>query len=115
MPMQIRRSLIALALSAAVAGSAMAQQRIVSIPAAAQRAEFTFSGSNEVQVNGRAMARLAPGVRIFDRGNFLAMFGALSGTFVVKYLIEESSGLVLSVWILTDQEIATPDPQPGRQ
>ena len=115
MPTQIQRGLIALALSAALAGGALAQPRIVSIPAAAQRAEFTFSGSNEIVVNGRALARLAPGVRIFDRGNFLAMYGALAGTFVVRYLIEESSGLVLSVWILTDDEIVARDPQPARQ
>ena len=115
MQMQMKRRFIATALGFALAGGALAQQRIVNIPAAAQRAEFTFAGSNEVVVNGRAVARLAPGVRIFDRGNFLAMYGALAGTFVVKYLIEENSGLVLSVWLLTDQEIATPDPQPARQ
>ncbi len=115
MPPQMKRSLIALVLCAALAGEALAQQRIVSIPAAAKRAEFTFAGSNDVVVNGRAVARLAPGVRIFDRGNFLAMYGSLAGTFAVKYMIEENSGLILSVWLLTDQEIATPDPQPARQ
>jgi len=115
MPTQMKRRFVALAVCAVLAGGALAQQRIFNIPAAAQRAEFTFAGSNEVVVNGRAVARLAPGVRIFDRSNFLAMYGALAGTFVVKYLIEESSGLVLSVWILTDQEIATPDPKPARR
>jgi len=111
----MKRRFVALVLSAALAGGALAQQRIVNIPPAAKRAEFTFAGSNEVVVNGRAVARLAPGVRIFDRSNFLAMYGALAGTYTVKYMIEENSGLVLSVWILTDQEIATPDPQAARQ
>ncbi len=115
MPTQTKRRLIGLALCATLATGALAQSRIVSIPATAKRASFTFAGSNEIVVNGRAVARLAPGVRIFDRGNFLVMYGALAGTFAVKYLIEENSGLVLSVWLLTDEEIAAPDPQPARQ
>lgn len=94
--------------------STMAQvQRIVSIPAAAKRATFAFSGGPDVLVDGRA-ARLAPGARIFDRNNYLQMHGAVTGTLKVKYLLEATTGLVQSVWILTDEEIATPDPVPPK-
>ena len=114
MPMPIKRRLIALALCTAVVSVAFAQQRIVAIPAAAKRAAISFQGTNEVVIDGKTAARLAPGVRIFDRNNYLAMYGALSGTWKVKYLLEPNSGLVLTVWILTDNEIAAPDPDPAK-
>ena len=94
------------------AAPAVAQQRIVQIPAAAKRGDVTFQGTNEVILNGRQIARLAPGVRIFDRNNMIAMYGALNGTAKVKYMTEDLSGMMLTIWILTDQEIATPDPTP---
>ncbi len=103
---------IALFVSACIAGAAFSQSRIVTIPAAAKRATMTFQGTPELQLNGTAV-RLAPGARIFDRGNFLQVYGAVSGTFVVKYLLEATTGLVQTVWILTDEEIVTPDPKPA--
>ena len=90
------------------------QERIVSIPEKAVRGDMTFQGGIDVAIDGRA-ARLAPGARIFDRNNFLLMFGSLAGTYKVKYLIEDTTGLVLSVWMLTEREIATPDPRPVTQ
>ena len=106
-------ALAAAALVAALgAAPAVAQQRIVQIPAAAKRGDVTFQGTNEVILNGRQIARLAPGVRIFDRNNMIAMYGALNGTAKVKYMTEDLSGMMLTIWILTDQEIATPDPTP---
>ena len=114
MPTLIQRRLIALAICSAMAGAALAQQRIVAIPEAAKRAAMSFQGSNEVLINGKTQARLAPGVRIFDRNNYLALYGAMAGTWQVKYLLEPNSGLVLSVWILTDNEIVTPDPEPAK-
>ena len=106
-------ALAAAALVAALgAAPAVAQQRIVQIPAAAKRGDVTFQGTNEVILNGRQIARLAPGVRIFDRNNMIALYGALNGTAKVKYMTEDLSGMMLTIWILTDQEIATPDPTP---
>ncbi len=106
--------LLCAALCVSFTFSAVAQvQRIVSIPAAAKRATFIFSGGPDVLVDGRA-ARLAPGARIFDRNNYLQMHGAVTGTLRVKYLLEATTGLVQSVWILTDEEIATPDPVPPK-
>ena len=99
---------VALGFAASVAH---AQQRMVPIPAKAQRADITFNGSADVVVNGQA-ARLAPGVRIYGRQNMLVMYGALAGKTKAKYILEETTGLVMTVWILTDNEIATPDPKP---
>jgi hypothetical protein len=96
---------------ALVAGSALAQQRLIQIPPVAKRAEFTFLGGTDVLIDGRANARLAPGVRIFGRDNLLVMWGALSGSHVVRFTIEETTGLVMNVWLLTDEEIARPDPK----
>ena len=111
----LARQLVFIAVAAGfTAVPAQAQQeRIVSIPEKAVRGDMTFQGSTDLAIDGRA-ARLAPGARIFDRSNFLVMFGGLAGTFKVKYLIEDTTGLVLSVWILTDREIATPDLAPAR-
>lgn len=104
--------LICVALCVCCVAGAMAQtQRIVSIPAAAKRSVITFSGGPDVLVGGQA-ARLAPGARIFDRSNYLQTHGAVTGTFRVKYLLEATTGLVQAVWILTDEEVATPDPVP---
>jgi len=104
--------LLCVVLCVLVLEGAIAQTgRIVAIPAAAKRATITFSGGPDVLVDGRA-ARLGPGARIFDRNNYLQVHGAVSGTFMVKYLLETTTGLVQSVWILTDEEIAAPDPAP---
>ena len=109
----IRTLLCAAALAGIVSAAPVAaQQRIVQIPPAAKRGVMAFQGGNEVVLDGRVALRMAPGVRIFDRNNMLAMYGALNGTFRVKYQIEELSGMLLTVWILTDDEIATPDPAP---
>ncbi len=109
----IRIFLCAAALAGIVSAAPVAaQQRIVQIPPAAKRGMMAFQGGNEVVIDGRVRLRMAPGVRIFDRNNMLAMYGALNGTFRVKYQVEELSGMLLTVWILTDAEIATPDPAP---
>ena len=58
----------------------------------------------DVMLNGQP-TRLAPGVRIRDENNQIAMSGALIGqAFPVKYLLD-SSGLVSQAWILTADEV----------
>ena len=97
-------------LTASLASSnAFAQQRPVPINPKAKRADITFDTSTIVLVNGKR-AQLAPGVRILDRNNMLALYGSLQGSAKTKYLIEETTGNVIAIWILTDTEIATPDP-----
>ena len=92
-----------------IPSNAFAQQRPVPISPKATRADITFDTSTIVLVDGKR-AQLAPGVRISDRNNMLAMYGSLQGTAKTKYLIEETTGNVIAIWILTDAEIATPDP-----
>jgi hypothetical protein len=104
---------LALIAGALVPSMAQAQQRIVAIPADATRAVITFTGTPDVALNGNA-ARLSPGARIYDRNNYLQMFGSLSGSYVVKVQFEALTGLVQAVWILTDSEIAQPDPSATR-
>ena len=89
-----------------------AQPRLVPIPAKAKRAKISFSGSNTVLVDGK-QALLAPGARIFDSNNMLLMFASLNGTVVAKYTVEENTGLLMNVWVLTPEEVATPDPKPA--
>ena len=95
------------------ASAAWAQQRLMPIPPKAKRAEITFNGTQDILIDGKN-ARLAPGARIAGRNNMLVLSGALSGTTKAKYLIEETTGNVIGVWILTDEEIATPDPKPQK-
>ena len=112
--MKIAACAAALSLAGALgltAGVASAQQRLVPIPTKAQRADITFNGSPDLLINGKNV-RLAPGARIYSRDNMLVMSGSLTGTAKAKYVLEETTGLVMSLWILTDQEIATPDPKP---
>jgi hypothetical protein len=100
-------SAVALGLAANLA---LAQQRMVPVSPKAKRADITFDMSQTVLINGQP-AQLAPGVRIYDRNNMLAMYGALNGTATAKFLVEEITGNVIAIWILTDDEIATPDPE----
>ncbi|MBL8382863.1 MAG: hypothetical protein JNM90_07310 [Burkholderiales bacterium] len=107
------QGIIVALLAIVLAGAAHAQQRMVAIPDAAKRADMVFDGSPEVSIDGRA-ARLAPGARVFDRNNFLQMHGGLRGAYKVRYTVEQLSGLIQTVWILTDEEIARPDPVPAK-
>ncbi len=95
----------------AQAQQSMVQQRMVPIPPKAQRADIIFNRSPDVLINGKA-ARLAPGARIFNQQNLIVMYSALQGAIKAKFVLEDSTGLVLSVWILTEDEIAAPDPRP---
>ena len=105
----IRMTVSALALGLA-ASFALAQQRMIPIPPKAKRADITFDATPIVWIDGK-QARLAPGVRIQNRNNMMALWGSLQGTAKAKYLVEETTGLVIAIWILTDDEIATPDPE----
>jgi hypothetical protein len=84
-----------------------APQRLVPIPPQARHAEMTFDGTPFVLVNNKYAAQLAPGARIFGPDNMLYMSGALSGTVKVKFLQEPATGLLMRVWILTSDEIAS--------
>ncbi len=70
------------------------------------RGEFVMLAFPDVKLNGQP-ARLAPGARIFGDTNLLQQPGSLIGTrYLVNYRREESSGLVMDVWILNPAEAA---------
>ena len=74
------------------------------LPKAALLGRLLVQQPPDVMLNGQP-ARLAPGVRIRDENNQIAMSGALMGqVFPVKYLLD-SSGLVNQAWILTADEV----------
>jgi hypothetical protein len=87
-----------------------APQRLVQIPRRARRADITFNGTLSVLVDGNA-EQLAPGVRIFGPDNMLLLYGNLNGVATSKYIRERGTGMLLTVWILTPDEIAAPDPK----
>ena len=92
----------ALALSIPVAAPAQMQRPF---PPTALRGAIAFGQPPEIILNGRPM-RLAPGARIRDQNNMLAMSGLLIGeTLTVHYTID-ISGDVRDVWILTADELA---------
>lgn len=90
----------------------IAPQRLVPIPLRARRADITFNGTEDVLIDGKRKARLAPGVRIFDRQNMLMMYGSLNGTATVKFMRERTTGLLMNIWVLTPDEIKATDPKP---
>jgi hypothetical protein len=94
----------------ALAQTTVAPQRLVPIPVRARRADITFNGTQFVLVNGK-QAQLAPGVRIYSRHNLLLLYGNLNGMATAKYIRERTTGMLIRVWILTDEEIAVPDPK----
>jgi hypothetical protein len=102
-----RRTALALAAACVatwvVSMPAMAQNTRA-FPATALRGEIVFGQAPEIELNGRP-ARLAPGARIRNTDNMLAMSGALMGErHIVHYTVEGSSGTVMDVWILRADE-----------
>jgi hypothetical protein len=80
-------------------------QVLRNFPATALRGEIFFGQPPEIELNGQA-ARLAPGARIRNTENLLAMSGALKGERLwVHYTLEDTSGLVHQVWILRAEEL----------
>jgi len=76
-----------------------------SFPQNALRGEVVFGQPPDVQLNGKP-ARLAPGARIRDAANMLAMSGTLIGQRQVVHYTLDPSGLLRDVWVLTADELA---------
>ena len=107
----------ALMLGAALAGAgllaaATAQAQMPRpFPAKAERGAISFDAPPLVTLNGKS-ERLAPGVRVRDVHNRVALTGALRGqTFTVNYL-RDPAGVIREVWILSPTEIER-DPRGG--
>jgi len=77
-------------------------------PDAALRGSLVITGASEAEINGSAI-RMAPGMRLFSPQNTLVMMHAVKGQqFTVNYLIENSTGMLISAWILSNSEAAQP-------
>jgi hypothetical protein len=74
-------------------------------PQDALRGEVAVGNPPEIEVNGVA-ARLAPGARIRDQNNMLAMSASLSGLRFAAHYTIDTNGNVRDVWILRADEAA---------
>ena len=90
------------ALAALLSPPAQAQMQRL-FPHGVQRAQISFVEPPQVLLDGRP-ERLAPGARVRNEHNMIALSGTLRGkTFVVNYL-RDPAGVVRDIWILTPQE-----------
>ena len=113
------RPLRALGLLAALAGTALlstlpAQSQQVpaalgnvrNFPPAALRGTLVVNGMYDAQLDGKAI-RMAPGVRLFSPQNALVQaHTVINQKFTVNYVIEASTGMLLTAWILSKDEAA---------
>jgi hypothetical protein len=108
---------LALALAAALSAPPLAAQQIPpglgnvrNFPEAALRGKLTVVSTVDADLNSRAI-RMAPGMRLFSPQNSLVMLHTVIGqSFKVNYVIEPSTGMLLTAWILTEAEAAQPRP-----
>ena len=77
-------------------------------PDAALRGTLTLNSLTEATLNGRSI-RMAPGMRLLSPQNTLVMLhGVLGQSYKVNYVIENSTGMLLTAWILTKGEADVP-------
>lgn len=82
-------------------------------PDAALRGTLTLNTVSEATLNGRVI-RVAPGMRLLSPQNTLVMLHSVLGqSFKVNYVIENSTGMLLTAWILTEGEAAQSRKGPG--
>ena len=104
--MNRRALLVSIALLAATFSLPVQAQVHRHFPATALRGEFEMLTFPDIKINHRA-ARMSPGGRIWGDTGLLQQPGALiGGRYIVNYRVEESSGLVIELWILNPVELA---------
>jgi len=110
---------LGLALSASPAGAQQQQPLAASgaaarnFPANALRGSVSFIDASKVLLNGEAV-RSAPGLRVFDAKNHLVMRHTLRGkTYTAHYVMEPSTRMLQTVWLLSEAEAAKPRAAPG--
>ena len=106
---------IPFALCAALLAAAPAQAQTPltqrTFPVAAQRGDLRIASTVEAVLNGKPI-RMAPGLRIFSPQNTLVFAHTLIGQPLrVNYVIEASTGMLHTVWILTEAEA---EQKPGK-
>ncbi|WP_423459613.1 hypothetical protein [Ottowia sp. VDI28] len=104
-------ALSAMALTSLLLGAGV-QAQVRNFPQDVKRAQIVFAAPPEVLVNGQREF-LAPGVRVRNQQNLLALTGSLHGQmFTVNYL-RDPAGLIREIWILTpDEATSWPDGTP---
>ncbi|CAM3394179.1 Copper resistance protein CopC [Paracidovorax anthurii] len=106
-------ALLALCTAALAPSAALAQVQsslggVRNFPDAALRGTLVVLSTAEAQIDGKTL-RTAPGLRIFSPQNTLVMAHTLIGqSFTVNYVIEPSTGMLHSVWLLSKAEAAEP-------
>lgn len=100
-----------LALTLPVPAAAQATPRIPPISLLAKRGVLVVTTPPDVRLNGQP-ERLAPGARIRDRNNLLAMSASLIGQELRVSYVRDQLGLIHEVWILTDAEAALETAKP---
>jgi len=84
-----------------------------SFPANALRGSVSFIDGNKVLLNDEAV-RSAPGLRVFDAKNHLVMRHTLRGkTYTAHYVMEHSTRMLQTVWLISEAEAARPRATPG--
>ena len=116
---QLLALLLATTVGALASGPAIAQTQAPALPApgamrnfpeAALRGTLHIDASGQAHINDKAI-QMAPGLRIFNPQNALVMRHSVLGqTFTVNYLIEKSTGWLITAWILSKAEVAQPRP-----
>ena len=116
---QLLALLLATTVGALASGPAVAQAQAPALPApgamrnfpeAALRGTLHIDASGQAHINDKAI-QMAPGLRIFNPQNALVMRHSVLGqTFTVNYLIEKSTGWLITAWILSKAEVAQPRP-----
>ncbi|MBV7428153.1 hypothetical protein KW843_15500 [Acidovorax sp. sif1233] len=77
-------------------------------PDAALRGTLTLNTVSEATLNGRTI-RMAPGMRLLSPQNTLVMAHTVLGqSYKVNYVIENSTGMLITAWILTQGEAEQP-------
>ncbi|MES2262036.1 MAG: hypothetical protein V4724_26240 [Pseudomonadota bacterium] len=104
--MWIRSSLAAL-LAAALTLPALADGR--PFPQQAKRGKMTPAYAPDIVIDGQ-MRRLTPAARIFSQDNLIEMPASLRGRDIPVNYVEDASGQIDLVWILTREEAAQPVP-----
>ena len=101
----VLQALAALVLSILVGIAATpAQAQIRPIPANARLATLKLGVFPDAELNGKAI-RLGPGARIYNRDNIIIIPSTLKDVAMVVAYVTGSLGEVVTVWILTDDEI----------
>ena len=101
----VLQALAALVLSILVGIAATpAQAQIRPIPANARLATLKLGVFPDAELNGKAI-RLGPGARIYNRDNIIIIPSTLKDVTMVVAYVTGSLGEVVTVWILTDEEI----------